>query len=273
METLIDFLYNQKFKNDKLSKELTILELPNLLALMEYTKQRGKDEKIADIAWGIEGLLQFLDRKQIFQHVVDIREKSIKGIKIWNHTKFVIEANQIERLIEKGFFVRAKKVSQNLYNKSLAAGGGAYPEAAYDIAMANSLYGRVLKMIGNFDDAITYFELAIKKFNDVLTEDAKRMAFVCLSEKVDCLKNLDCLDNAIVAYEESNAYFKKVNYLIRGVALGEIQLGDILSGKKQFEKALKMYESALKSFKNLHEPSSVSNCLHQMAIYQIFSLS
>ena len=70
MKTLAEFLYKKGFENAQLSAELTLLELPNLMALLDYTQQKGEAEEIVDIAWRIEGLLEFLGRSQILQQVV-----------------------------------------------------------------------------------------------------------------------------------------------------------------------------------------------------------
>jgi hypothetical protein len=102
MKSLADFLYEQLFEDKQLSAELTLLELPNLMALLDYTQQREDAEAIVDIAGPIEGILQTLGRRQMLQQVVAVREKAEKGLKAWNNTSFNAAMNQIERLLEKG---------------------------------------------------------------------------------------------------------------------------------------------------------------------------
>jgi tetratricopeptide (TPR) repeat protein len=268
MKSLANFLYKQRSENTQLSAELTLLELPNLMALLDYTQQREDAEAIVDIAGDIEGLLEFLDRRQILQQVVAVREKAEKGLKAWNNTSFNAAKNQIERLLEKGSFGPAQTAAQDLLKKSLDAGEDAYPEAAYNIAMANKLLGSVLKMSGASEPALTYLESARTQF-DRLGRDgnksAQRMASACLTEQGDCLRNLGRLDEAAAAYEESIALSEKLGDL-RGAAVGKGQLGTVLYFQKQYAEALSAYESAIQSFESLGEPSHVAIYLHQMGM-------
>jgi tetratricopeptide (TPR) repeat protein len=266
MKSLANFLYEQLFEDKQLSAELTLLELPNLMALLAYTQQREDAEAIVDIAGRIEDLLKTLGRRQILQQVVAVREKAEKGLKAWNNTSFNAAMNQIERLLEKGSLGPAQTAAQDLLKKSLDAGEDAYPEAAIDIAMANNLLGSVLKKSGASEPALTYLESARTQF-DRLGRDgnknAQRMASVCLAEQGDCLRSLGRLDEAAAAYEESIALDEKLGDL-RGAAVGKGQLGTVRYFQKQYAEALTAYESAIQSFESLSEPSTVAIYLHQM---------
>jgi len=163
MKSLRRFLSEQQFENTQLSAELTLLELPNLMALLDYTLQNEQAEEIVDIAVRIEGLFQTLGRRQILQQVVAVREKAEKGLKAWNNTSFIAAKHQIERLLEKGSLGPAQTAAQDLLKKSLDAGEDAYPEAAYNIGMANLLLGKVLRMSQTSDLALNYLESAWKQ--------------------------------------------------------------------------------------------------------------
>jgi tetratricopeptide (TPR) repeat protein len=268
MKSLANFLYNQRFKNVQLSAELTLLELPNLMALLDYTQQREDAEAIVEIAGRIENLLKNLGRRQILQQVVAVREKAEKGLKAWNNTSFASAFNQIERLLEKGSLGPAQTAAQDLLKKSLDAGEDAYPEAAYNIAMANWLLGRVLRMSGASEPALTYLESARTQF-DRLGRDgdkyAQRMASACLTEQGDCLRSLGRLDEAATAYEKRIALAEKLGEL-RGAAVGKGNLGWVRLDQKQYAEALSAYESAIQSFESLGEPSTVAIYLHQMGM-------
>jgi hypothetical protein len=79
MKSLANFLIEQGSENAQLSAELTFLELPNLMALLDYTHQKGEVEETVNIAWRIEFLLKNLGRRQILQQVIAVREKAEKG--------------------------------------------------------------------------------------------------------------------------------------------------------------------------------------------------
>jgi len=268
MKSLADFLYEQKFENTQLSAELTLLELPNLMALLDYTRQKEQAEEIVDIAWPIEGLLQNLGRRQILQQVVAVREKAEKGLKDWNNTSFTAVKNQIERLLEKGSLGPAQTAAKDLLKKSLAAGEDAYPGAAYNIGIANILLGRILRMSGASEPALTYLESARTQFDRLGQDgdkDAKRMASACLTEQGSCLLDLGRLDEAAAIYEKGIALDEKLGDL-RGAAAGKFQLGTVQYSQKQYAEALTAYESAIQSFESLGEPASVATIWHQMGM-------
>jgi tetratricopeptide (TPR) repeat protein len=268
MKSLAKFLYEQQFENAQLSAELTLLELPNLMALLDDTRQKEQAEEIVDIAVRIEDLLQTLGRRQILQQVVTVREKAEKGLKAWNNTSFNAAKNQIERLLEKGSLGFAQTAAQDLLKKSLAAGEDAYPDAAYNIGVANFLLGCILEMSGASEPALTYLESARTQF-DRLGQDgnknAQRMASACLTERGNCLRDLNRLDEAAAAYEESIAIFEKLGDL-RWTAVGKGQLGTVRKDQKQYAEALTAYESAIQSFESLGEPASVAVIWHQMGM-------
>jgi tetratricopeptide (TPR) repeat protein len=268
MKSLAEFLYKQRDENTQLSAELTLLELPNLMALLAYTQQRKDAEAIVDIAWRIEGILQNLGRRQILQQVVAVREKAEKGLKAWNNTSFIAAKHQIERLLEKGSLGPAQTAAQDLLKKSLDAGEDAYPDAAYNIAMSNLLLGRVLGMSGASEPALTYLESARTQF-DRLGRDgnksAQRMASACLTEQGDCLLNLGRLEEAAAAYEDSITLFEKLDDL-RSAAVVKGNLGTVRKNQKQYAEALSAYESAIQSFESLGEPVTVAGIWHQMGM-------
>jgi tetratricopeptide (TPR) repeat protein len=268
MKSLANFLYKQLFEDKQLSAELTLLELPNLMALLAYTQQREDAETIVDIAGNIENLLMSINRRQILQQVVAVREKAEKGLKAWNNTSFNAAKHQIERLLEKGSLGPAQTAAQDLLKKSLDAGEDAYPEAAYNIGNANFLLGRILEMSGASEPALTYLESARTQF-DRLGRDgnksAQRMASACLTEQGDCLRNLGRLDEAAAAYEESIALDEKLGNL-RGAAVGKGNLGTVRYYQKQYAEALTAYESSIQSFESLGEPVTVAGIWHQMGM-------
>jgi tetratricopeptide (TPR) repeat protein len=268
MKSLANFLYKQRSENTQLAAELTLLELPNLMALLDYTRQKEQAEEIVDIAGRIENLLYTLGRRQILQQVVAVRENAQKGLKAWNNISFNAAKKQIERLLEKGSLGPAQTAAQDLLKKSLVAGEDAYPEAAYNIAMANWLLGRVLERSGASEPALTYLESARTQF-DRLGRDgdkgAQRMVSLCFELQGHCLLQLGRLDKAAADYEECIAIAEKLGDK-REAAVGKGQLGTVRYVQKQYAEALTAYESAIQSFESLGEPASVAVIWHQMGM-------
>ena len=268
LKALANFLYEQSFENAQLSAELTLLELPNLMALLDYTRQKGEAEEIVDIAGRIENLLQSFGWRQVLQKVVVVREKAEKGLNAWNNTSFYAAMDRIERLLEKGNLGPAEDAAKDLLEKSLSAGEDAYPESGYNIAIANAFLGRILKMSRASEAALTYLETARTQFDSLGQDgakDAQYMASTCLTEKGDCLLHLGRLDEAATVYEKSIIYFEKLG-ILRGVAEAKGRLGTVRKNQKQYAKAIMAYESAIQSFESLDEPATIATYLHQMGM-------
>jgi hypothetical protein len=54
---LAGFLYEQQFRDPQLAKNLTLLELPNLLAGLEHLPRTADAARVVAMATGIENLL------------------------------------------------------------------------------------------------------------------------------------------------------------------------------------------------------------------------
>jgi hypothetical protein len=80
MMQLVNFLYREQFKDSRMALNLTLLELPNLLALLDWLadllKQDDSSAKmVSDIEGKIEQLLADLNRPSALAKAVRLREK------------------------------------------------------------------------------------------------------------------------------------------------------------------------------------------------------
>src|SRR5262249_11670822 len=62
MEQLVDFLYRQRFQDATLAAQLTLLELPNILAVLAWLQETALPEKVVEVATSVEALLAPLGR-------------------------------------------------------------------------------------------------------------------------------------------------------------------------------------------------------------------
>ena len=145
MQALVGFLYQQQFQDAQLSAQLTLLELPNLLALLTALPQQSDAEQTADIAGSIEQLLANLQQPQALALAVKIRQQAAATIGVWNHSQFENKRLNIERLLQQGDLPSAYQQAEALLKQALQAGATAYQNADYDMAMAHFLLGRVLR--------------------------------------------------------------------------------------------------------------------------------
>ncbi|MCP4108550.1 MAG: tetratricopeptide repeat protein [Desulfobacteraceae bacterium] len=268
MKQLAGFLYEQKFQNTQLQATLTVLELPNFLALLAYLQKQDNSEETVQFAVKIEGVLQFLGRPHIMKTVSDIREQESKKIGDWNRTNFQAAASKIERLLESGNLQQAFQEAQALKDKTLQAGEQAYPGADYDIAIAIYLVGQVLFSGDASQEAIKLFIESQRRFQILADKDdktAERMVSVLLARQGDCLLLLGRLDESAAAYEKGIELSEKLDDA-RQVAAAKANLGQVRLNQKRYQDAFDAYESARKIFENFGEACSIATAWHQIGI-------
>ncbi len=102
MVALTSYLYQQQSQDAQLSATLTVLELPNLLAVLEHLRRDAPAETTVDVATKVEGLLLFLGRPKALARVVRVREEASKGLGEWSHAQFIAAGAAVDRLLEAG---------------------------------------------------------------------------------------------------------------------------------------------------------------------------
>ena len=271
MVQLVDFLYQQKFKDSRLAARLTLLELPNLMALLDYLRQRveadsAMAEQVANTAGKIEQLLANLNRPQTLARAVALRERAAAALPEWGLVRFQNERLQIERLLGQGQLQAAYDQAQALLAQAQAVGPTAYSGADCDLAMAHWLLGRVLKTAGQAAPALELYIEAQRLFEEI--DGGARMASLALSEQADCLRALGRLEDAAAKYEEQIRRGEGLEDF-RGVAVGKIQLADVLRKQGRYEEAIAEYAAARTLFEQQNEPQTVAITWHQTGmVYQ-----
>ncbi len=266
MVQLTGYLYGQKVKDPQRQAVLTLLELPNLLAALDTLRASAPAEQVVALATKLEGLLQHLGRAKALAHVVQVREEAAKRLGDWSHAAFEAESAAIDRLLEAGRFAAAVDRAQKLLLRAEAAGEAAYPEAAYDFAMASARLGRALKKSGSAGEALPALGDARNRFSQLAAggnTSASRMASACLTESGDCLMNLGRLDEAAAAYEQA-IELDEARHDQRDVATGKGQLGTVRMLQGRHAEALAAWDEARQIFETLGEPGSVAVAWHQI---------
>lgn len=266
MQQLVGFLYQQKFQDSNMANNLTLLELPNLLALLAWLADLLKQddssaETVSDIAGSIEQLLANLNRPSALAKAVRLREASAGRTPEWGHTRFENERLLIERLLEAGQLQPAYEKAQALLEKAKAA---SYQGADYDLALATNLLGQVLFGAGQAAPALDLFIEAQRLFEN-LGERGEHMAAAVLTRQADCLRNLGRLDEAAEKYGEAIERFEKQEDL-RSVAASKGQLATVRLYQKKYAEALAEYQGALAIFEKQDEPKSVATIWHQIGM-------
>ena len=269
MLQLVDYLYEQFFKDGKLALRLTLLELPNLMALLDWLAGRlQSDSSLAETVSGtvrrIEQLLANLNRPQALERAVQLREQAAQAIPEWGSASFNSERLLIKRLLQQGQLQSAYERAQALLDKARAVGAEAYRGADYHLAMAHWLLGRVLKNGGQAAPALELLIQAQQLFEQ-LGKQGKHMASVTLTEQADCLQALGRLEEAAAKYEERIRRGKKLEDF-RGVAVGKMQLSTVRLDQGSYTEALAGYEAVRDIFTQLNEPASIATAWHQIGM-------
>jgi tetratricopeptide (TPR) repeat protein len=269
MMQLVDFLYEQLFKDSTLALRLTLLELPNLLALLDrlgwqVEADRAVAEAVSNTARKMEQLLGPLGRPQALARAVAVRERAAAVIPTWGHARFENERLLIERLLQQGQLQPAYDKAQALLEKAKAGGPIAYSGADYDLAMAYFFLGRILNQGGQAAPAFDLLIEVQRRF-EALGERGERMAAVTLTEQADCLTALGRLDEAAEKYEEAIEWDEK-RESFRDVAVGKGQLADVLRKQGLYAEALAAHNEARTIFEQQNEPAMVANAWHQIGM-------
>lgn len=267
------FLVGQQSQKTEIAATLTVLELPNLFALLEHVQRTGDAAATIALATSLYSLLQVLGKPRLIQRVAQARDAAAATLgAAWNHVRFEAQANRIEQQLGRGRLREAFDGAQELLRRARAAGETAYPDADYDLATACWLLARVLKTAGGSEQALPLLEEAQRRFETIGRERssnaAERMASVCLTERGDCLRDLGRLDEAGSAYEEAIRRDEQRGSE-RDVAVGKGQLGTVHMLQRRYKEALEAHEEARGRFTRLDEPGSVAVSWHQTGmVYQ-----
>ena len=273
MRAYAEFLRQQQSQNTELAATLTVLELPNLFALLNLVQCAGDAKATIDLATLLHSLLQALGKLRLLERVGQVRDAAATALgDAWNHTRFQAARTRIEQQEAGGQLREALDGAQQLLQRAQTVGEQAYPDADYDLAVACLLLARVLKRAGGSEQALSLLDEARQRFEAIAKEQSNKaaegMASVCFSIQGDCLCDLGRLDEAAAAHEEGIRRSEQLNDT-RQVAAGKGNLGTVRKNQRRYPEALAAYAEARERFTQLNEPGSVSVFWHQTGmVYQ-----
>jgi tetratricopeptide (TPR) repeat protein len=274
MGAYVRFLHQQQGQNAEVAATLTGLELPNLFAQLDLVQRQEDAEATIDLATSLYSLLSMLGKPQLLERLGQVRDAAAKELELtlgdsWNHARFNATGTRIEQQLAAGQLREALEGAKSLLQRARAAGGQAYPDADYDLAMGTNLLGQVLLVAGEAEHAMSFFNDAQRAFEAIATEQndkaAKRMAYVCLARQGDCLLQLGRFDEAAAAYEENIQRAEQIEDS-RQVAVGKAQLGSVRLEQRRYPEALAAYAEARQRFTALDEPFNVAIAWHHTGI-------
>jgi tetratricopeptide (TPR) repeat protein len=270
MAAYLGYLNQEQRQNAELAAALTLLELPNLFALLDRSQASADPETTIDRTTWLYSLLQGLGKPRLLERVARVRDGAAAALGDgWSHARFEASCNRIEQQQAAGQLRVALAGAQQLLQQAQAAGEAAYAEADYDLAVAYFLLGRVLETGGGALQALPLLEEAGQRFEAFANKHpgvgAERMASACLKEQGECLFKLGRYDAAAATYEEAIRRDEQRRDL-RDVAVGKGQLGTVRLEQHRYAEALEAYQKARDTFSRLNEPGSVAIVWHQIGM-------
>jgi len=270
MATYLRYLDQQRSQNTVLAATLTLLELPNLFALLDRSPAVAEPETTIERATSLYSLLRNLGKLRLLERVARVRDGAAASLGEGpSHARFEAVRTRIEQQLAADQLREALAGAQQLLQQAKAAGKAAYADANYDLAMAFVLLGRVLKRGSAAQQALPLLQEAGRRFEAIANKQpgvgAERMASVCLAKQGDCLCDLGRYDAAAAAYEEAIRRAEQQGDL-RGVAVRKGQLGTVHRQQQRYAEALEAYQQARDTFSRLNEPGSVALAWHRIGI-------
>jgi tetratricopeptide (TPR) repeat protein len=273
MAAYLNFLYKQQRQNTELAATLTLLELPNLFALLDRSQAVAESETTIDRATSLYSLLQGLGKPRLLERVARVREAAAAALGEGpSHARFEASRTRIQQQLAAGQLREALAGAQQLLQQAQAAGEAAYADADYDLAMAYFSLGRVLIRGGGAQQALPLLQEAGRRFEAFAKKrpgvGAEGMASACLTDQGECLSVLGRSDDATAAFEEAIRRAEQRGDL-RDVAVGKGNLGTVRLHQQRYAEALEAYQQARDTFSRLSEPGSVAIVWHQIGrVYQ-----
>ena len=276
MIELANFLDQQQIKDPKLSSTLTVLELPNLLAMLEELQRRADPERVVEVAGILERLVEVLPRPEALARIESLRAVATEQLGEWSHGRYQADSSMVEQLLESKRTAEAVAAARALLQRAEASGDEAYDEASFDLAMAYFLLGRALLASADAEHALAPFDEARRRFRglaDAADADSphyaehQRMLVVSSAEAGDCLRALDRPDAAAEAYETAIAVAEKLDNSER-VAAVTVRLGELELALGYPLEALASFERARSIFEKLEDADAVADTWHRIAAVQ-----
>jgi tetratricopeptide (TPR) repeat protein len=266
----LGYLTQQQMQNAELAATLTLLELPNLFALLDRSQAAADPETTIDRATSLYRLLQSLGKPRLLERVARVRDGAAAALgEGWSHARFEASHTRIKQQWAAGQLREALAGAQQLLQQAQAAGQQAYAGADYDLAEAFFFLSRVLITAGGAQQALPLLQEAGRRFEEIAKQGSNKaaggMATVCLADKGQCLVALGRYDEAAAAYQENIRQAEQQKDQ-RQVAVGKSQLGTVRFEQQRYPDALEAYMEARELFSRLNEPGTVAAAWHNIGL-------
>jgi tetratricopeptide (TPR) repeat protein len=160
----------------------------------------------------------------------------------------------------------AQNMAKAHLQRSLNAGKAAYPRAAYNIALAHLLLGRVLHTSGAPAEALVPLVEAQHRFQALVDSgdsDVADMVLASITGQAICFTSLGRLEEAADAFNQMIMRAEQHDAK-RDVAVNKANLGFVRLLQRRYQEALALYIETRELFKSQGDLRAVATAWHQI---------
>ena len=272
MDQLLGFLYQQCFEDRKVAISLATQERANLMA---YAAELGRDENVT--VENADQIVEFLGRWITLLEPQDCpielaqvkqwRGAAEQKLGAWGAERFAAQSKNVESLLQQNLVSPAYSAAKSLLEIAEDVGVNAYNGAINDVAFANILVARALKMADKGEEALTHLQDAQKLMEPVAKDDSAAGLYLVASlmEQGECLFAQQQLVPAEVIYSKAIEVADEIGDK-QGSGIAQTQRASLYSLLERPADALRGYESALEVFQQLDDKTLIVNVWHQIAM-------
>lgn len=272
MDQLLGFLYQQHFEDTAMAERLSTCERANLMAYL--SELSTAPNLVADNANAVLELLRrmdtLLEKQDCPTEQAQIKQWMASAEALlgdWGPLRFDQERQNVEGLIAQNSMLPASRAAQALLQHCHEVGAEAYDGAYKDLAFANILMARILKLGGSGEEALNYLEQAQGILEPKISSDKTAGSYMVASmmEQGECLFAQRQLVPAEVVYSKAIELADSIEDK-RGSGIAQTQRAAVYSMLKRPADALRGYQSALDVFEQVGENVLAVNVWHQIAM-------
>ncbi|MBB4742499.1 tetratricopeptide (TPR) repeat protein [Actinoplanes octamycinicus] len=245
------------------ARELTVLELPNLLGMLDVLAASRPAQEVVAAANHVVALVEDLGRPGAVARAIRVRDQARPDLTGWSEARFDADVTDIFRLVDDGELPAALTAARRLVDRCLAAGEDAYPHAAHDIAAAYHHLGQVVMEGNDPEAALVPFAEARRRAEALPGEDGDGLDIAVVADIGSCMLDLGRLIDAGAAFEEAVARSTRAGE-VRAAAIHKAGLGSVRLEQFRYAEALRANEEARDTFQALGEPLMVAGYWYQI---------
>ena len=122
LNAYLAFLDQQQSQNTELAVTLTLLELPNLFALLDHSQAAADPATTIALATSLYGLLQGLGKPRLLERVARLRDGAATALgEGWSHAHFQASRTRIEQQWAAGHLLEALAGAEQLLQQAQVA--------------------------------------------------------------------------------------------------------------------------------------------------------